>query len=273
MPMRLPDIFKHRLARLADKTGMRWLMPEGQQILTNRTLVGVGVPVAVVGSATWNNATGSFTLATALPRTYNLGMWIYFAGAGINGSTGGPAASGLYWCLMSSATDGQAYALSGDPSVAWVPYVPAATPPLLATTSGSHIPTLSVNITALNVTVPAGLLGKSGAIHGRDAIICSNSANPKPSLVQLAGSALMSNNAGGLVTASSFIRRDFSFYNAGDEKFNFTNAYVYLGVTPAMPIYTAIDTTVDQSLRITLQLTHQADYMILAHFFAEAFAS
>ena len=244
-----------------------------QQVLIPRTLALTGVHVAVVGSATWNNTTGSFTLGTAFPRTYSLGIWIYFSGSGIAGSTGGPAASGLYWCVMSSATDGQAYALSGDPSVSWVPYTPTTVPTLLTTTAGTHSPVLSTNITVLNVTVPGGTLGRSGAIHGRDAILCSSSANSKNSLVQFGSTTLMANNAGGFITTSGFARRDFSLYNAGDEKFNFVNSYVYIGVTPAAPIYTAIDTTADQSLKVTLQLTHQADYMILAHFFAEVLAS
>lgn len=270
MPMRLPDIFKHRLARLADKTGMRWLMPEGQQILTNRTLASTGVAVGLAPNATWDNATGAFTLGTALQRTYSKGLWLWFSGAGVVGSAGGPAASGLYWCIMSSPTSGQAYNVQGDPAGEFVPYVHSGALPLLPTTAGSHIAATGVFITVASVKIPAGLMGVSGSIHGHDFLLYNNTAGVKRSTVLFGPAVLMSNNAGALLSSHTCVRREFFLYQIDDGASQAMQSSVLFGTTAGATVFPSVNVGADQYVRWALSLDVATDYIMVQHLFLEA---
>ena len=270
MPMRLPDIFKHRLARLADKTGMRWLMPEGQQILTNRTLASTGVAVGLAPNATWDNATGAFTLGTALQRVYDKGVWLWFSGAGAVGSTGGPAVSGLYWCVMSSTTSGQAYNVKADPASEFVPYIYAGSPSTLPTTVGSHYAAVGTLITVASIRVPAGILGASGSIHGHDFLLYCNSAGIKRSMVLFGPTTIMSNNAGANMSVQTCARREWFMYQMDDGSSQLAQSSVQLGSTSGQSAFFELNMNADQFLRVALNVDAATDYIMVQHLFVEA---
>lgn len=270
MPMRLPDIFKHRLARLADKTGMRWLTPEGQQVLTTRTLASTGVAVGLAPNATWDNTSGAFTLGTALQRTYDKGVWLWFSGVGAVGSTGGPAATGLYWCIMSSPTSGQAYSVKADPASEFVPYIYAGALPPLPTTAGSHIAATGVFITVASVKIPGGLLGPSGSIHGHDFLLYNNTAGIKRSTVLFGPTTLMSNNAGASLSVQTCVRREWFLYQVDDGASQLSQSSVHFGSTSGQSVVFSTNMSTDQSLRLALSLDVATDVILVQHLFVEA---
>ncbi len=158
------------------------------------------VPVIVAPNATWNNTTGSFTLGTALLATYSaIGAWVRFAGVGVNGSTGGPASSSIYWCVFSSTTAGQAYALSADTSQPFTPYYPGTGLSNLTTTTGTHVQTTGATITLANIAVPGGSMGPNGGLRGTSRFLSNNTAGIKYTYHYLNGSVA---GVGNLVTTT-----------------------------------------------------------------------
>ena len=249
---------------------MRWLTPEGQQVLTTRTLASTGVAVGLAPNATWDNASGAFTLGTALQRTYNKGLWLWFSGAGVVGSTGGPAASGLYWCIMSSPTSGQAYNVKGDPAGEFVPYIYVGALPLLPTTAGSHLAMAGVFITVASVKIPAGLLEASGSLHGHDLLLYNNTAGAKRSTVTAGSTVLMSNNAGALLNSHTSVRRDFFLYQIDDGTSQVSQSSIIFGTTAGQPQFPSIDMAADQYVRWALSLDVATDCILVQHLFLEA---
>ena len=249
---------------------MRWLTPEGQKVLTTRTLASTGVAVGLAPNATWDNTSGAFTLGTALQRTYNKGLWLWFSGAGVVGSTGGPAESGLYWCIMSSPTSGQAYNVKGDPAGEFVPYIYVGALPPLPTTAGSHIAATGVFITVASVKIPAGLLGVSGGVHGHDFLLYSNTSGIKRSTVLFGPTKLMSNNAGANMSTQTCARREWFMYQIDDGTAQCSQSSVMFGSTAGQSEFFGLDMGSDQFIRFVLNVDVASDYVLLQHVFVEA---
>ena len=219
----------------------------------------VSVAIGVAPSVTWNNTAGGFTSPTSLGVTYSRGLWLYFNGVGINGTTGGPATSGYYWCVMSSATQGIAYAEKFNPEIGAVPNLVTSTTPLV-TVIGTNAPTLNTYITAAKVTIAGGSIGANGILKGHDFLSYSNSANNKYASVLL-GNEFITSPSG--LSSSVSARREYWMYNRGAEDSNFIQTYVYLGTTTGQPTLASINTAVDQSLVYALHITAATDFLIL----------
>jgi hypothetical protein len=136
-------------------------------------------PVGHACNATWNNTTGAFTLATAFQPVYSQGIWLRFTAVGQSTSTGGPAVGGIYWCVMSSTTVGQAYALRSDPAVGFCPYTPDISGALLSTVAGTHWAATGTDITLASISCPAGALGSQGTLRTEMYWSVTNSATSK----------------------------------------------------------------------------------------------
>jgi hypothetical protein len=232
-----------------------------------------GVPVGLAPSATWNNTSGNFTLDTALNETYSRGIWLRFAGVGVNSSTGGPAGTGLYWCVMNSTTEGQAYALpnttisrtvpiinlSNAPSSSFVPFIPLASQlnGLLPVTAGSHVPTTSQYLTVASTLIPAGLMGANGCIRTDSLATCNNSATNKAMATGFGGTVF----GGSASTTNTLIGISNLTRNRG-----VTNAQANSGlgnVTNSTSSFLTVDTTVDQYTYILLNSGATTDWIIL----------
>jgi hypothetical protein len=234
-----------------------------------------GTPVGLAPSATWNNGSGNFTLDTALDRVYNKGIWFRFVGVGVNSSTGGPAASGLYWCVMNSTTEGQAYALPSTTTstavpvinllagstFSFVPYIPLASQlnGLLPVTAGTHLPSTNAYIAVASVLIPGNLMGANGCIRVDSYASCNNSAATKAVANAFGGNVFLGSGGGTTVVAlgsSNLVR------NRG-----VTNAQVNgpIGTfTGNSASFLSVDTTVDQYAVILLnQGSANTDWMIL----------
>ena len=230
-----------------------------------------GTPVGLAPSATWNNSSGNFTLDTALDRVYNKGIWFRFVGVGVNSSTGGPAATGLYWCVMNSTTEGQAYAF---PSIttstavpvitgnsAFTPYIPLASQlaGLLPTTAGTHAPLTNTYYPVANVTIPGGIMGANGSIRTDMVFTTNSSAGTKIAAPTFANVVFypQSVSSTNFIGVASGITRNRGVTNAqisspiGNSANNNTT-------------FQSIDTTVDQLAGVNLNITTaNTDWVIL----------
>lgn len=219
----------------------------------------VSVAIGVAPSVTWDNTAGGFTSPTSLGVTYSRGLWLYFNGVGINGTTGGPATSGYYWCVMSSTTQGVAYAEKFDPEIGAVPNLVTSTTPLV-TVIGTNAPTLNTYITAAKVTIAGGSIGANGIIKGHDFLSFSNSANTKYASVRLGGEPIV--YPAGLSSQVS-ARREYWMYNRGVEDANLIQTFVYFGPTTGQPTLASINTAVDQPVVYALYIAAATDFLIL----------
>lgn len=229
-----------------------------------------GVPVGAAPNATWNNTTGSFTLGTALNEVYSNGIWLRFAGVGVNSSVGGPAGSGLYWCVMNTTTQGQAYALSTinittavpitDGTSAFTPYTPTADQlnGLLPVTAGSHVASTATQLTLANVTVDANTLGMNGSFRTLNNYSTNSSAGTKVARNTLGGSVyaptLSQTTSTAGVQGVTIRNRGSADHQVGSLSQN--NA-------ASAATFTTIDTTADQALLWQVIIATATDWMIL----------
>lgn len=229
-----------------------------------------GVPVGTAPNATWNNTAGSFTLGTALNEVYDRGIWLRFAGVGVNASVGGPAGSGLYWCVMNTTTQGQAYALSTinittavpitDGTSAFTPFTPTADQlnGLLPVTAGSHVASTATQLTLANVTVAANTLGMNGAFRHLSNYSTNSSAGTKVARLTLGGTLVMqtlsqTTSTGG--TQGGIMRNRGSADHQVSSLSNNNAA--------SSQVFTTIDTSVDQPMLWQVTIATATDWMIL----------
>jgi len=229
------------------------------------------VPVVLAPSATWNNGSGNFTLGTSIVTTYSGGIWMYFAGVGVNSSTGGPVSSGLYWCVMFSATVGQAYALpsltiSTNPFVLnadntnFIPYIPLANQlSLLPVTAGSHVQTTGTNITLTSMTMPGNSMGANGMLRFSLMNRTLSNANTKYTGYYV-GNA---NNINNYTTSVGIFSNGFTFRNRG-----FQNLQVYQSIGGSV-VTSTVDTSVNQQIILVGKIDTDTDFMIQEGFTIE----
>jgi hypothetical protein len=229
-----------------------------------------GVPCGIAPNATWNNTAGSFTLGTALNETYSNGLWLRFAGVGVNSSTGGPASSGLYWCVMNSTTEGQAYALPAVNTVtsllvitassAFTPYIPLASQlnGLLPTTAGTHVQTTAAQITVANITIPANAMGLNGGFRTLTNETHNNSAGVKIARNTFGGSLIgyTLNNTTSLGGTLANQTRNRGVANA-------QVSFLTYNAPGFAQVFTNIDTTSDVALLWQINIATATDWMIL----------
>ena len=229
-----------------------------------------GVPVGTAPNATWNNTAGSFTLGTALNEVYDRGIWLRFAGVGVNASGGGPAGSGLYWCVMNTTTQGQAYALSTinittavpitDGTSAFTPFTPTDKQlnGLLPTTAGSHVASTATQLTLANVTVAANTMGMNGSFRSMNNYSTNSSAGTKVARNTFGGSVyaptLSQTTSTAGIQGVTIRNRGSSDYQVGSLSSN--NA-------GSAATFTTIDTNADQALLWQVNIATATDWMIL----------
>jgi hypothetical protein len=229
-----------------------------------------GVPVGAAPNATWNNTAGSFTLGTALNEVYGNGIWLRFAGVGVNSSVGGPTSTGIYWCVMNTTTQGQAYALSTinittavpviDGTSAFTPYIPTDNQlnGLLPTTAGSHVASTATQITLANVTVAADTMGMNGAFRTLNNYSTNSTAGTKVARVTFGGSQIgntlsQTTSVGGV---GATFARNRGVANSQISSVASVNA-------ASVPLFTTIDTAANQAVLWQVTIATATDWMIL----------
>jgi hypothetical protein len=176
---------------------------------------------------------------------------MYFNAVGVSSSTGGPAVSGWYYCVMSSTTVGQAYAGVADLSGEWYAKPPETLGVVLSTTAGTCIPTLNTHFIAQRIKVPGGSLGASGILRVSDMVVCSSSANNKVSNLRFGGVTICGNAAGAAIVVTKSVRRQGLLYNRDDPKKQLYQGNIFYGLTDGAVSTATVDSTVDQYVDVT----------------------
>lgn len=245
--------------------GIKKLLVAGGVAPVAISLAKSGVPVILAPNGTVAT-NGTITLSTALPTTYTGGAWVYLpAGAVVGGS------AGLFWVVFSSPTVGDVKTLFANPNQAFTPYVPTGALVSATGSNTAYVQSVGADITLVNVSLPASMLGKNGRI---DYTVCcgwNSSAGVKGPLRAMLGGTNIGNSATGTTTAS--LRATGEFANAGAENINkappvgssFGTAF---GGSPSSVSngYFSIDTTTTQEFKLTGTVAVATDLFILESF-------
>lgn len=241
MPMRLSDIFKFRLPRLADPRGARIQRPDGSI---------VGVPYVLDLNSTPRillpngvaNASGQLTLNNPLPWLLPGEIPVYVPPNVVVGDAVGG------WRTATFSANGVCQ-LVGNP----------------ATNAGAYSQISSL-VTFRSVTVPGGAMGPNGALRLSLLYALSPSAN---------GKVMQSFFSGGIFGANSTVASNFVSYglistlrNIGVENRQMAqNVAGDIGGNTGAMINLSIDTTADRLLTFSGSLTPAAaagnDYLAL----------
>jgi hypothetical protein len=211
-------------------------------------LLQTNVPVFIPSSGSIGN-NGALTLTTALDTTY-ANCYLYFpANAIVAGS-----AAGLYYTQMSSTTVGTIFNNTYSGGKQTIPSSPTA----FATTGpGAYTQTTATDITLLSTTLPGGAMGAHGSLFLFAQEVMASSGNAKVVKLKIGGSTV--NQQGYTTTLQSTAPRVFR--NKGVADRNVSNANTGFNASGTTgPNHTTIDTAVDQTVLITMQLANATDY-------------
>jgi hypothetical protein len=216
-----------------------------------------GVPVGLAPNGTVAT-NGVITLGTALPRVYSSGIWLYLPAGAVSGG-----AAGLYWCVMSSTTVGQVYTNFADTSQVFVPYTPTGTLVNAVGSNAAYTQTTNVDIVVANLTLPANSLGINGSVRGKFLVEMPSNSNSKSSKWYLNGQVFSFTNQ--TLAAGHFTQ--FGFSNRGLTNSQFMGNLQFnsggFGGFSNIAFATTVDTTVDTSITLTLNIATATDFQIV----------
>jgi hypothetical protein len=213
-----------------------------------------GIPAGLAPNGTVAT-NGQITLGTALPRTYSVGIWLYLPAGAVSGG-----AAGLYWCVMSSTTVGQVYTNFADTSLGFVPYTPTGTLVNAVGSNAAYTQTTSTNIVLIKGAVPANSMGIKGSLRSIQQFSCINNANAKSVQLQFGASNIIY-NAG--VATSNGAQTLATIRNCGATNSQVANYNSLTGLGTSTNIgYYSNDTTVDQPIQVSANISVATDYII-----------
>ena len=145
--------------------GGRWRPLGGRQAISH-----LQAPI-ILGSGGTVGANGALTYTTALDMVRS--HWNYFAANAVYAGS----AAGFYWVVPSSGTNGVIYDNIYVPSSRnWAP--PASPTPIVAAGPGAFTG-ITAEVTALNIAIPANLLGPYGALESFQRLSTNNTPGAK----------------------------------------------------------------------------------------------
>jgi hypothetical protein len=240
--------------------GTRWYYTGGRL-----PLLVSGIPMIVPTSGTIGN-NGALSGITALPVTYS-SCYMYFPADAIRATVAeapGPpvvpavpgTSAGWYYVVMSSTTAGS---IKNNVYTSGVPIIPSSLTAFVTTGPGAFTQTTS-EITALSFTVPANILGDTGALRFVVRGENSASADDKTYKVTFGGSTVI----GGVVnTTATSLLVDSEIFNISANKQSIYNSTAY-GATTGHITYLTKDTTADVTVTITVQLEAATDFVMIS---------
>jgi hypothetical protein len=213
-----------------------------------------GVPSGIAPSGTIAT-NGQVTLGTALLRTYSNGIWFYLpAGAVVGGL------AGLYWCVMSSTTAGQVYTKFTDTSSGFVPYIPTGTLVNAVGSNAAYTQTTGADLALCSVVVPANAMGLNGCLRIKSIHVNIANANTKVARHLLGG--LSFDSIGSASTSNQMVINN-TIFNTGIASSQISQSWGMSGTSTAGVATGNIDTSLQQSLVFSSQLSVATDYLIL----------
>jgi hypothetical protein len=209
-----------------------------------------GVPSGIAPSGTIG-ANGAITLGTALPTTYNNGIWLYFPeGALFSGS-----AAGSYYCVMSSTTAGVAY---GD-VLTGVPARLEAPTPIISAGTGAYVGVTGSDLTLFAKSLNANQVPNNGTLNTSFHTYNNNSAGAKIARQKINGV-----NTGGATTSTiTDNSQEVIIRNRGVANQNIV-LYRNIGTAVGQAVSrTTIDFGTAASIVIAGQIATATDYIII----------
>jgi hypothetical protein len=205
------------------------------------------IPFVLVSSGTMGNdgALSGFTaVAAAYPNAY-----VYLpAGAIASGS-----AAGWYYAVFSSTTAATVY---NNAYSSGTPAIPASPTAFVTTGPGAFTQTTGSLITAYALTIPGNTIGPNGSIRVTGAISYDNDGNSKTLGLSYGGTSL------GLSSQTTSLNQGllggFSNRGATNVQGPLTGRNLTTGTTTSAFLYGAVDSTVSQTLALSLELNTAA---------------
>ena len=205
---------------------------------------------------------GVFTLSAASPMQYAVG-YLRRCYCYLPAGAGGLAAGGWYWCQMSDDTNGEIFAetyVSGNPAF-------VSSPTALSNLSAGRITQTLNPVTGPSFTLPGGAMGPNGILRAHCGCRGNNSASLKTLKFLLGSQSIVLQQAtttGNVIDASSMTQNQGTAslqsgvsqwigreHNAGGATLSSVDSSG-----------TSVDTSVDQTLSVTLDLAATADSII-----------
>lgn len=205
---------------------------------------------------------GVFTLSAAAPMQYAVG-YLRKCYCYLPAGAGGLAAGGWYWCQMSDDTNGEIFAetyVSGNPAFV---SSPTALPNLIA---GRITQTLNT-VTGPNFTLPGGAMGPNGILRASIGCRANNSATTKALRVLLGSQVFLLNQAtttGNVTDSSSFTQNQGidSLQSAVSQWVGREHSSGVATLSSTDATGTTVDTSIDQTVSMTLDLAATTDSVI-----------
>jgi len=227
-----------------------------------QSLAQTGFPVGLPpnGTIAFN---GQLTLDTALPTIYSGGIWLRFPPeAVLDDETGG-----LYWCVMTSTTQGTVYAPRVDTSLGFVARRGNTAVPVTGSDS-PYTQDTSVDIVITRFTLPANSMGPRGRMRFSTALCSPSNANNKifrwaigPNNLPFWSHSITTGSFAGAFIVEARARGTGEFISS-----NWSSASFH-GSNPIS--YRVINHTVQQDIVGIAQLAVATDYLVLEGFGAE----
>lgn len=203
------------------------------------------IPVGLAPPGTMGN-NGAVTFSTALPAVFS-GGYLYFAANAIASGVG----AGFYWVVPSNTTTAVVY--NNTYTVGGSLIRPALPTAFVTTGPGAYTNTTS-EITCYSSTLLGGLLGSNGRMMLSIFAAGDTTATTKTVRIKLGGTPICSIIATAL--SASLYYPSVEFANRNDAAKNICSNWFAGGANSLYsPNITAIDTTVDNTLTYTLQLS------------------
>jgi len=204
------------------------------------------------------------SLGNPLPANYTGGIWVYLPAGAVSGG-----AAGFYWCVatQTATANGILQVTTAYQSSMGVSSIPTGF--VNAVGSGSNFTGVTSTVTLAAPVVPGGAMGANGALRPMADYVFPQNANAKATRFALAGVAFTDNtntNNSGIKDLTLLRNRGVQTAQVGGTiGFGWT-----VGQTAGGALrYISADTSVNQALTVSAQLSNATDFIVLEGFTVE----
>jgi hypothetical protein len=204
-----------------------------------------------------NGAFATWYLAYAYPNSYAGGCYHYLpAGKAFSGS-----AAGLYYAVGVSTVAFTVYNNVYDPTTGLMPTIPASPTAIVDAGPGAYTQTTGADIALLGNMNYGGSMGATGSSIVTNEWFATVNANAKPTTTKL-GTVTVHTTA---LTSLAVVEEFFATRNRGTNKQVNTRGNINIGGTAAtgVPVYTTIDTTINNVLYVYANSAVATDSIVL----------